>query len=99
MFAVRQGKTHGKQSVFAVRLEKTHDKGGRPLRGITGQQGEALANADYRASLGKRTANICVCRAPVGKRTANNIVTVRLCLPCARWKTHRYKTHGKDAFS
>jgi hypothetical protein len=53
MFAVRQGKTHGKQSVFAVRLEKTHGKGGRPLRGITGQWGEALANADCRASLGK----------------------------------------------
>jgi hypothetical protein len=38
MFAVRQGKTHGKQSVFAVRFGKTHGKGGHPLRGIAGQR-------------------------------------------------------------
>jgi hypothetical protein len=39
MFVVRHRKTHTKQSVFAVRFEKVHDKGWRPLREGTGHRG------------------------------------------------------------
>jgi hypothetical protein len=54
----------------------------------------ALKKKDCRASVGKHTANICVCRAPDRKRTVKSLVTVRKCLPCAR-----RKTYDKDGLS